>query len=61
MVNRFIGCKTAVQYPLGGFFIFAPFELFIYRPAKKYELNDTLEVKAMNIDIPQQTVVFVPL
>ena len=50
-----------MQYPLGGFFIFAPFELFIYRPAKKYELNDTLEVKAMNIDIPQQTVVFVPL
>ena len=30
-------------------------------PQKKYELNDTLEVKAANIDIPQQTVVFVPL
>ncbi len=30
-------------------------------PQKKYELNDTLSVKASNIDIPQQTVAFVPL
>ena len=30
-------------------------------PQKKYELNDTLAVKAANIDIPQQNVAFIPL
>ena len=60
MVNRFVGNKTR-RSDAAGFLSLRRSNCLFITPQKKYELNDTLEVKAMNIDIPQQTVVFVPL